>query len=154
MLDHQGKLELLQVVYFRVEISSVDLQSRDGDGEGEATGAGAAGVDVDHTMFFFDEWFVGVTEDDNIDTGRSGINVELFAIMDNEKRRNPLLKEELIFQLFGPGIMIDIAPDRHDRGNGSKPVQNMLFADITSVNNEIYAMEYGVDVVTIQSVSI
>ena len=59
-----------------------DAEEGAGDGEVEAAGAGAAGVEVEDSSVVLDGGLVGVSVDDCGDAGGVGVEVEVFAGVD------------------------------------------------------------------------
>ena len=120
-----------------------DAEEGAGDGEVEAAGAGAAGVEVEDSSVVLDGGLVGVSVDDCGDAGGVGVEVEVFAGVDDV--------EEAAGQLDGLGggeegvgaVGVDVAADGGDRGDAGQGDEDGGVAYVAGVEDVVDTGEGG-----------
>jgi hypothetical protein len=92
--------------------------------------------------------------DDGGVTGSGNINREITDVVDDVKPNPTNFHRSGLGQPFSPDASVDIAPNRRDRSNLTKIVEDLWFADIACMDDQFRALKSFDDFGTQQPVSI
>ena len=87
---------------------------------------------------------MGVPEDDRIDAGGGGVQVEAEAFMEDVDQDASHLHHEGGGQVRGPSGPVGVAPDRLHRGDLFQGAENLRVTDVPGVDDEFHALQ-GLD---------
>ena len=78
-----------------------------------------------------------MSADDHRETGGLGLEIQLGKIVQHIDGNAAGFEYFSLRQPLGPCAFIDVAPDRRDRGDGAKLIQNLRCAHISRMNNVV-----------------
>src|ERR1700722_3360656 len=95
-----------------------------------------------------------VAADDHLEPGGRWVNVKIVYIVQNVDRGGTGLCNRSYRQARRPGILIDIAPDCHQRRQSLQRVEDLRLSHISRVDDEIRALERAQSFLPQQSMSV
>ena len=82
-----------------------------------------------------------VAGDDHVESSGLGLQIELREIVDNIDGNVGELDDFGCGEFAGPCLLVDVASDRGDGGDGGEFVENFGIADVTGMNDVLRALE-------------
>lgn len=120
---------------------AVDDDLADGDGKRETARTGTAGIHEQHTAPFFNERFVGMPRHDRTNTCGSRLDVKLREIVYDVEAELSYLQELGFVEALCPRTLVVVSSYGSDRRDGVEFLKNTFVADVTSVDDEVAALQ-------------
>ena len=112
-----------------------------GAGKAQPPRSGAAGIEKQHSLLVLDRWAVGMAADHRVNTGRCRHQIEFLEIMDQVKQEVTDLNRIGCGILPAPVRRIDITSNGVAGGDCCQDVDDMRFADIAGVEDDILSLK-------------
>jgi hypothetical protein len=112
-----------------------------GDWELESPRPCAAGIEIEHAVARFLLGLVTVAGDHDVESGGFGLEIEAREIVQDIDGNAGELDDFGFGEFAGPCLLVDVASDRGDGGDGGEFVENFGIADVTGMNDVLRALE-------------
>jgi len=120
-----------------------DLEKAYGDGQAEPPRARAPGIHVQHPIPLRNGGLVRMARDYDLKPRRDGIEIQLLDVVQNVDPYAADLERGGGRYGLSPGTLVVVASHSIDGGDLPQRVQDLRSADVTSVNDALYARERG-----------